>query len=279
VGGVTVVTAVPLPFLSCGSSSSGPPTPRFFTDAERSALGALANAIIPPDDTPGGKDLGAVQYIETLLTAFDNADANHPPVIFAGGPFSGRAPYADDQGQPSKNFPPNSFSTFLALDRVKDAGFRLQIFGSSGLPGGAPNEKILGPVVGLRDQLRTGLATAIGGANPPLEQMTQDELIAYVNTFKSEFLQLLISLVSQGCFCPPEYGGNLGLAGWKLAHFEGDQQPLGYSVWSTALGKYVERPDAPMTTPTVTDPEPLDAEVISLIDDVVALLGGKAFMP
>ncbi len=277
-GGVAFTTLVPLPIVGCGSSSS-PPPPRFFTDAERSALGALANAVFPPDDTPGGKDLGAVAYVEKLLTAFDVEDATHPPAIFAGGPFSGRAPYADDQGQPSKNFPPNSFSSFLTLDRVKEAGFRLQILGSAGLPGGAPNEALLGPVVGLRDQLRMGLAAAIAGASPPLEQMTQDELITYLNSLDTKFRQLLIDLVSQACFCPPEYGGNLGLAGWKLVHFEGDQQPLGYSVWSTALGKYVERPDAPMTTPTVMDPEPLDADVIQLLDDVVSLLGGTVFQP
>jgi hypothetical protein len=277
VGGITVTTAVPFPFIGCNSPT--PPQTGFFTDAERTALGALANAVIPPDDTPGGKDLGAVQYIEGLLTAYDNASPTQPPAIFAGGPFSGRAPYADDQGQPSTNFPANSFASYLPLDRVKDAGWRVMLFGSSALPNGAPNDAIVGKVVGLRDQMKTGLAAAIANTTTPLDQMAQSDLIDYFNHLDTSFRALLVELVAEGCFCPPEYGGNLNLAGWKLTHFEGDQQPLGYSVWSTALNMYVERPDAPMTTPTVTDPEPLDADVIALIDQVVPLLGGKVFQP
>ena len=277
-GGIAVTTAIPFPVAGCDNGTTTPPQTGYFTDEERAALGALANAVLPPDDTPGGRDLGAVAYVERLLTAFDTPGA--APAIYAGGPFSGRAPFADDNGAPSTNFPPSSFATYLPLDRVKDAGWRVQIFGSSALPGGAPNDALLGVVKGLRDQVKEGLATAIGGASPPLDQMSQDDLITFLNTGLSvEFRQLVIDLVCQAAFAPPEYGGNPDLAGWKLTHFEGDQQPLGYSVWSTAQNKYVERPDAPMTTPTVTDPEPLDQDVISMIDDVVTLLGGVVFQP
>lgn len=265
-----MATLVPVPIVAC--SSSPPVQTGFFTDAERAALGALADAVLPPDDTPGGKALGAVEYIERFLTAYDGPDPTHP-FIYAGGPFSGRAPYADDQGNPSTNFPTDSFATFLPLDRVKDAGWKLALFGSSATSP-APNETLLGPVVGLRDQMKQGLAAAIAGSPTPLDQLSQDDLIAYLNGLEVNFRQLVIDLVCQGCFCPPEYGGNLNLGGWKLTHFEGDQQPLGYSVWSTAQNKYVERPDAPVTTATVTDPEPLSPDVVSLIDNVVTLLGG-----
>src|SRR5438552_2802844 len=85
---VSVARAVP----ACKSHDDTPPpatqTPHYFTDDERKALGALADAIIPPDGDPGGKDLGAVPYLEQLLTAFES----DPPKVFAGGPFSGRAP-------------------------------------------------------------------------------------------------------------------------------------------------------------------------------------------
>jgi hypothetical protein len=276
IGGVAVTTAVPFPLLQC----NGTPTPAqtgFFTAAQRTALGALADAVLPPDDQPGGNALGAVAYIENLLTAFD--DTAVPPAIYPGGPFSGRAPYADDAGQPSTNFPPNSFATYLPLDLVKDAAWRVQIFGSAGLPNGAPNDALLGPVVGLRDQFTTGLAAAIAGTTTPLEQLDQTDLIAYFNTLEITFRQLLIALVSQGCFCPPEYGGNINLGGWTMTHFEGDQQPLGYSVWSNDQGVYVERPDAPVTTATVVDPEPLSPDIIALIDNVVTLLGGTVFQP
>jgi hypothetical protein len=275
IGGVAVATAVPFPLVGCTTST--PAQTGFFTGAELSALNVLANAVLPPDDTAGGSQLAAVTYIENLMTAFDNVSATAAPLIYAGGPFSGRAPYADDSGQPSTNYPPNSFTTFLPLDIVKQAGWRVQLFGSSALPNGAPNDALLGPVVGLRDQMKTGLAAAIAGTTPPLEQLDQDDLIAYFNTLEITFKELIIALVSQGCFCPPEYGGNLDLAGWGLTHFEGDQQPLGYSVWSNDAGVYVERPDAPMTTPTVTDPEPLTPDVIALLDNVVTLLGGTVF--
>jgi hypothetical protein len=273
-GGVAVATLVPVNLVAC--SSSPPVQTGFFTDAERAALGALANAVLPPDDTPGGKDLGAVEYIEKLLTAFDAADATHPPAIYAGGPFSGRAPYADDQGNPSTNFPQNSFATFLPLDRVKDAGWRLAIFGPSGLPNGQPNANIpeVEAVVGLRDQVKNGLAAAMKGSVDlgygELATLSQSDLVEYLNKLEASFRDLIIDLVQQACFCPPEYGGNVGLGGWKLAHFEGDQQPLGYSVWSTAQNKYVERPDAPMSTAGGPDPEPLSADVVGFIDTLIS---------
>ncbi|HEY1960102.1 MAG TPA: gluconate 2-dehydrogenase subunit 3 family protein [Polyangiaceae bacterium] len=279
-GGIAVATAIPFPLAGCDDGTTPPPQTGFFTDQERAVLGALANAVLPPDDTPGGKDLGAVAYIERLLTAFDAADATTPPAIYAGGPYSGRVPFADENGAPSSNFPPNSFATFLPLDIVKDAGWRVQIFGSSALPAGAPNDALLGAVTGLRDQVKQGLAAAIAGSPTPIDQLSQDDLIDFLNTGLSvPFRQLVIDLVCQASFGPPEYGGNPNLAGWQMTHFEGDSQPLGYSVWSTAQNQYVERPDAPMTTPNATDPEPLDADVIALCDNVVSLLGGTVFQP
>jgi hypothetical protein len=276
IGGVTVAATVPLPTLGC-STTPAPASTGFFTDDERTALGALANAVIPPDDKPGGQALGAVEYIEGLMTAFDNESATVAPTIFAGGPFSGRNPWPDENGQPSTDFPPNEFQNFLQLDRVKEAGWRLMLFGSSGVPGGGPNDAILGPVIGLREQMKTGLAAAIAGATAPLDQLDQSDLQDYFNSLETVFRALVIELVTEGCFGPPEYGGNANLAGWDICHFEGDSQPLGYSVWSTALGQYVERPDAPMSTLGGPDPEPLDPQVTALLDSVVQLLGGMVF--
>ncbi|HEY2366459.1 MAG TPA: hypothetical protein VGH87_08740 [Polyangiaceae bacterium] len=275
--GVAVTTLVPIHIVACDNSP--PPQTGFFTDAERAALGALANAVLPPDDTPGGKDLGAIQYIEKLCIAFDGSDATHAPAIYGGGPFSGRMPFADDQGNPSTNFPPNSFANFLFLDRVKDAGWRLAILGPSAtLP--QPNVGValtngasIPVLVGLRDRMKAGLKDAMQGSIDlgygELATLSQQDLVDYLNKIESNFRALVIDLVQQACFCPPEYGGNLNLAGWKLAHFEGDPQPLGYSVWSTAQNKYVERADAPMSTPNATDPEPLSTDVVTFIDSVI----------
>ena len=277
--GVAVTTLIPVHILACDNST--PPVQNgFFTDAERDALGALANAVLPPDDTPGGKDLGAVAYIEKLCMAFDGSDATHAPAIYGGGPFSGRMPFADDQGNPSTNFPPNSFANFLFLDRVKDAGWRLAILGPTALPGGQPNVGVplsggqsIPAIIGLRDRMKAGLKDAMQASIDlgfgELATLSQDDLIAFLNKLEASFHNLIIDLVQQACFCPPEYGGNINQGGWKLAHFEGDPQPLGYSVWSTAQNKYVERADAPMSMPGGPDPEPLSADVVAFIDDVI----------
>ena len=47
-----------------------------------------------------------------------------------------------------------------------------------------------------------------------------------------------IELVCQAAYAAPEYGGNQGTVGWSQIHFEGDSQPLGYSLWDAANGVY-----------------------------------------
>ena len=81
--------------LGPGCGTSGP---RYLTDTERRVLGACANAIVPPDDSgPGAGDLGAVDFIDNLLTAFEH----DPPRLHAAGPFSDRNPYPAEDGSPS----------------------------------------------------------------------------------------------------------------------------------------------------------------------------------
>src|SRR5215831_13012819 len=101
----------------CSDSESITPAPApFFSADERAAAIALADVVLPPDDQPGGGALGVADYIEKLFSAFTFGE--DPPPVFAGGPFSGRTPFADDTGKPSSNFPPNDFATFLPMDRV-----------------------------------------------------------------------------------------------------------------------------------------------------------------
>ena len=37
------------------------------TDTQRATLAAFADTVIPPDDTPGGAEAGAVAFVEDLL--------------------------------------------------------------------------------------------------------------------------------------------------------------------------------------------------------------------
>ena len=58
------------------------------TEHEYAVVAAAADRLIPPLDAhPGGAALGVADYVDSLLGAF----TFDPPLIFAGGPFSGRA--------------------------------------------------------------------------------------------------------------------------------------------------------------------------------------------
>jgi hypothetical protein len=238
----------------CGDNITGDAV---FTGAERSLLEKFADVIIPPDDAPGGAQLGAVAYIEGLINAYYGVG---PPRIYAGGPFSDRNPLPDG------TMPANDFVNFVELDRVNDTAWRLFIFGSAGVTGGAPNEAQLGPVVGLRDRLKQGLdaASALKVADPA----------KLFDALDDDFRGLLIDLVTEAAFAAPEYGGNPGGAGWQLVHFEGDSLPRGYSQFDGT--GYVERPEAPLSTPNPGgDPEPLSDDVKQLLATVVSVLGGR----
>jgi len=261
-------TAVLLLPPGCGSSS-------FFSDGERRTLGALANAILPPDDTAGGAALGAVEYIEALLTAFDH----DVPKVFLGGPYSGRAPFPDDAGGASASAPPSAFATPVALDRVAEHAWRLKLYGSSGVAGGGPNDALFGPVVGLRDTIKQAIAQAEGAAGKtPVESLDAGALAQLFAGLDSDYRDALIRLVSEAAFGAPEYGGNPGGAGWRLVHFPGDQMPLGYSLYDVAAGVYRERSDAPVTTADPGgDPEPMDDDTREFLHQLVLATGGKEF--
>jgi hypothetical protein len=199
------------------------------------------------------------------------------PQIFAGGPFSGRFPFPSDSGGASTNVPPNDFTNFLPLDRVNERAWRLKLFGSANVPGGGPNDAILGPELGLRDQIKTGVADAAKRARQigPLDKISvEDAAILYTDS-TAELKDLLIDLVTEAAFSNPEYGGNQGLVGWKLARYEGDVLPLGFSVYDVASGKYKERPGAPVAGPAGADPSPMTEETLAFVRIVVAFLGGE----
>ena len=82
----------------------------FLTAGQRATLAAAVDRMIPPDEDPGGADLGAVDYVDGLLGAFLDVDAGRAraPRIFGGGPFSGR-----HGGAPR-------FARFVQLTRVQE---------------------------------------------------------------------------------------------------------------------------------------------------------------
>jgi hypothetical protein len=266
--------------LGChGSTSSSPSSSAgagYFTPEERSILGALADAVIPPDDAPGASALGAVDYIETLLTAFEQST----PPIFGGGPYSGRTPLPNDQGGASGTSPPDDFSNFLQLDRVAQRAWMLRIYGSSGVPGGGPNDAIVGPVVGLRDAVASAISQAQQSLPPNVAPgaLTADEGAALLASIDKATQATLIELVLEGAFTAPEYGGNANAAGWAMVYFEGDSQPYGYSTYDTTTGMYVEHPQSPCSTANPgPDPMPMDANTEQMVSTAFLFLGGTVF--
>src|SRR5262245_40460427 len=277
-GIVGAAAALPLTgFRRAAAAARG----RFLTSSEYRTLQALCDRIIPADTDPGARALGAPRYIAGLLATFDRPRV---PMIFAGGPFSGRTPFPDnDNGTPGRKRPRNSLRHFIPLTRLQELRWRAELYGSAQVPGADFNDAVLGPLVGLRDLYRAGLArvdevaTMVAGDRfDRLSTADQDRVLGMLGAaFAPDprrdgltFLDILITHTVEGCFTAPEYGGNKRTRGWEMLAFEGDSQPLGYSIFSRAADGYVERPDHPMTTPNPDEvgpggtlsPRPLSAD-------------------
>ena len=266
---------------------------RFFTRREFATLEALCDRIIPPDQDPGARALAAPVYIERLLTAFDRR--GQVPAIFAGGPFSGRNPFPDTRtGRPSRRRPKDAFKRFIPLTRVQEIRWRAELFGSAAVPGADFNDAALGPLAGLRDLYREGLArvddvarTMAGAPFARLSEKQQDDVLAMLDgpgvlrrdpRRGATILDLVIQHTLEGCFSVPEYGGNHRVGGWRMIGLEGDSQPLGYSIFSREKDGYNERSDHPMTTPNpdefpggVLTPRPISADGDALQNAIVTL--------
>lgn len=169
-------------------------------------LEAAVDRLIPPDGDggPGARAGGVVDYIDGLLGAF----TVDPPRIWAGGPYSGR-----HGGEAS-------FDGFTRLGAVEALAWRTRIEGSRGIPEREWN----GPVVGLQEQYRAGLAR-LGHDFVLLPPDEQDELLDADHDFK----RLLYTHACEGLYGDPAYGGNRDGIGWRSIGFAGDSQPRGYT--------------------------------------------------
>ena len=184
----------------------------------------------------------------------------HP--LFAGGPFSGRTPFPDPAtGTPSTNFPPNAFLTALPLPRVKRLAWTVRLLGADAVPEVADNPLATTlPDVDMRRRYREGVAevnalsmSQFGAPYDELDTEQQDTILKTVRQQSRDFYDLLINHTIEGLLCAPEYGGNrIGddgqPVGWKLTHFDGDSQPLGYTIFDETINDYRERQDKPNST-------------------------------
>jgi len=178
--------------------------PLWFTEGEYRILCAACDRLIPEDDTPGAVAAGVPDYIDGLLGAF----LVDPPRIWAGGPTSGR--HGGEAG----------FTRFHRLSPLDELAWRTRIEGSKGLP----EREFNGPVEGLQERYRTGLAE-LGTAFLDLTTEEQDARLRACPVFSA----LLYEHCCEGMYGAPEYGGNRDGVGWAAVGYPGDVQPRGWT--------------------------------------------------
>ena len=178
--------------------------PAFFSDDEYRVIEAACARLIPADEDPGALEAGVADYVDGYLGAF----AFDPPRIWAGGPFSGR--HGGEAG----------FGSFLPVGALDELAWRTRLEGSLG----RPEREWNGPVTGLQERYREGLA-ALGSDFADVEPDEQTERLKANPLFTA----LLYDHVCEGMYGAPEYGGNRDLVGWRYIDFEGDVQPRGYT--------------------------------------------------
>lgn len=205
---------------------------RFLSGAELATLRAATARLLPgpPEGPgPGALEVHAAEAIDLLLGAFEL----DPPLIHAGGPFSGRAGGSRDD-----------FAHFVPLDAQAAFGWRIRLEGSRGLP----EREFAGAVVGLQEIYRLGLArlteraharTGHGFASAPTA--TQDALLASDDAVVRRFVTAAVYNGIEALCGPPEYGGDHALAGWLGLQWRGDAQPDGFTA------QEVSEPDPPGT--------------------------------
>lgn len=190
---------------------------RFLNAGELGALRAVTARLIPgpPEDPdPGALEARCAEAIDLLLGAF----AVDPPLIHAGGPFSGRA-----------GGPRDDFAHFVALDRQAELGWRIRLEGSRGMT----EREFAGPVRGLQQIYREGLAhldARAGGSFAAVAAPAQNLLLAdQTDPQVQELVSTALGHTLEAMYGPPEYGGNHGLVGWGYTQWPGDRQPRGFT--------------------------------------------------
>jgi len=190
---------------------------RFLTAHELDTLRAVCGRLVPgpPEDPdPGAREARVPEAIDLLLGAFKLS----PPMIHAGGPFSGRAGGKRDD-----------FAHFVRLDRHAALGWRIRIEGTRGIK----KREFAGPVRGLQEIYRDGLAhidSRAAGNFALLPGPAQDAILSDQSDDQvQELVGAAFSNTIEAMYGAPEYGGNRGLVGWSYTHWPGDRQPRGYT--------------------------------------------------
>jgi gluconate 2-dehydrogenase gamma chain len=174
-------------------SETQPPRPArpgpwlYFTADEATAVEAIADRLIPPDDSgPGGKQAGCAVFIDRQLAgSFGDS-----------GRFYMRAPFANgtpSQGPQSPIVPKERYRTSLAaLDEYCKTTFAGKSFAALD--------------AAQQDQVLSGL---------------ESSEIKLKDGSGKDFFETVLANTTEGFFADPIYGGNRDMVGWKLIGFPG----------------------------------------------------------
>lgn len=158
----------------------------FLSDAEAKTLGALAERLIPGDELSiGARDAGCVTFIDRQLAG----DFGKAATQYRAGPI---VPGTPQQG-------PQEIQT--------------------------PAERYRAGLVSLDEHCRNSL----GKVFTDLDETQQDAVITQLEEGKvriqgstsKAFFELVLLNVREGFLADPMYGGNKGMAGWKMIGFPG----------------------------------------------------------
>jgi gluconate 2-dehydrogenase gamma chain len=160
---------------------------QYFTPEEAAAVEALVDRLIPPDaNGPGGKEAGCAVFIDRQLAGpYGNAQGLYMRPPFMEG--------AKEQGPQSALTPAERYRRSLAaLDKHCRATYADKGFAE--IPD-AEKDKVIGG-------LEKGAVKLEGVSG-------------------TGFFELLLRNTREGFFADPIYGGNRGMAGWKMIGFPG----------------------------------------------------------
>ena len=161
----------------------------FFTPEEVATVEAIVDRLIPADHlSPGGKDAGCAVFIDRQLAGLRQVQ----PALYEG-PFANGLPTQGYQGELT---PSGRYRDGLrALNDYARAAHRQKLRAAEGAGAGR------GPAPGWRSG-KIDLKLAHGLSS-------------------RAFFELVLQNTMEGFFADPLYGGNKGMAGWKLIGFPG----------------------------------------------------------
>jgi gluconate 2-dehydrogenase gamma chain len=167
---------------------------RFFTTSDALVIGAMADRIYPSDSNgPGATEIGVVQYIDRQLAGAWGSGER----MYRQGPFV--TPVTSGHGWQYALTPGDAYRVALV----------------------SLNDYTTGR---YNDQTYDGLSSA--DQDDVLNALMNDKVPTFTQISGPDFFALFTENVKEGIFADPSYGGNLGVAGWKLVGYPGD--PMAY---------------------------------------------------